>query len=145
MGLKFNYSSGYTTSIQAQIEISTIYRSSERLGGLGSNDWNASTSRIVLNSRKKQNINVQHCISIYKVAYMQDILEMGLRRSIPCKIISCTRVAFSTWQTRVLQLFYLAIIYTGCPQKTKTIEINVLLEFECLSTLLNPHVHQSLT
>ena len=33
----------------------------------------------------------------------------------------------------------------GVPKKTKTIEINVLLEFECLSTLLNTHVHQSLT
>jgi hypothetical protein len=32
----------------------------------------------------------------------------------------------------------------GVPKKPKTIEINVLLEFECLSTLLNPHVHQSL-
>jgi hypothetical protein len=36
-------------------------------------------------------------------------------------------------------------ILQGVPKKTKTIEINVLLEFECLSTLLNPHVHQSLT
>jgi hypothetical protein len=33
----------------------------------------------------------------------------------------------------------------GVPKNPKTIEINVLLEFECLSTLLNPHVHQSLT
>ena len=31
------------------------------------------------------------------------------------------------------------------PKNRKTIEINVLLEFECLSTLLNTHMHQSLT
>jgi hypothetical protein len=38
-----------------------------------------------------------------------------------------------------------ALIIQGVPKKPKTIEINVLLELECLSTLLNPHVHQRLT
>ena len=39
----------------------------------------------------------------------------------------------------------ITISIQGVPKNPKTIEIHVLLEFECLSTLLNPHVHQSLT
>jgi hypothetical protein len=55
------------------------------------------------------------------------------------------------WSTRghnIETWTFIDTCYTvqGVPKNPKTIEINVLLELECLSTtLLNPHVHQSLT
>jgi hypothetical protein len=60
--------------------------------------------------------------------------------------------AFRKWAYIVIKQWNFPLLHSrmwaniqGVPKKTNTIEINVLLEFECLSTLLNPHMHQSLT
>jgi hypothetical protein len=54
-------------------------------------------------------------------------------------------VANGSFFNSLSKLFHNPTALQGVPKNPKTIEINVLLEFECLSTLLNPHVHQSLT
>ena len=37
----------------------------------------------------------------------------------------------------------LIVYYTGCIKKTRPLEIKLLLEFECLSTMLNPRVRKT--